>query len=100
MDGDTPWDRLQLLEPQTEDWHCLICVLMVSLHNDQEKLLLTIITTKVAAIISRMYSINLYGYHSYSFIEIYLFFALGHLEVLVSKQFQGSWYSWLLQKPS
>ena len=30
MDGDTPEDRLQLLEPQTEDWHCLVCVLMVS----------------------------------------------------------------------
>ena len=28
MDGDTPEDRLQLLEPQTEDWHCLVCVLM------------------------------------------------------------------------
>ena len=31
MDGDTPWDRLQLLEPQSEDWHCLVCVLMVSI---------------------------------------------------------------------
>ncbi len=30
MDGDTPRDRLQLLEPQTEDWHCLVCVLAVS----------------------------------------------------------------------
>ncbi len=30
MDGDTPRDRLQLLEPQTEDWHCLVCILVVS----------------------------------------------------------------------
>lgn len=36
MDGDTPRDRLQLLEPQTEDWHCLVCVLTVSLYNDKE----------------------------------------------------------------
>lgn len=30
MDGDTPKDRLVLLEPQAEDWHCLVCVLGVS----------------------------------------------------------------------
>lgn len=30
MDGDTPKDRLALLEPQAEDWHCLVCVLGVS----------------------------------------------------------------------
>ena len=30
MDGDTPKDRLQLLEPQSEDWHCLVCMLKVS----------------------------------------------------------------------
>ena len=30
MDGDTPRERLQLLEPQTEDWHCLVCMLNVS----------------------------------------------------------------------
>lgn len=30
MDGDTPKDRLELLEPQAEDWHCLVCVLGVS----------------------------------------------------------------------
>lgn len=30
MDGDTPADRLELLEPQAEDWHCLVCVLTVS----------------------------------------------------------------------
>ena len=30
MDGDTPRDRLELLEPQAEDWHCLVCVLGVS----------------------------------------------------------------------
>ena len=30
MDGDTREERLQLLEPQTEDWHCLVCVLKVS----------------------------------------------------------------------
>ncbi len=31
MDGDTPEERLQLLQPTTEDWHCLVCVLIVSL---------------------------------------------------------------------
>lgn len=31
MDGDTPEERLQLLEPQTEDWHCLVCMLKVSI---------------------------------------------------------------------
>ncbi len=30
MDGDTPQDRLQLLEPQCEDWHCLVIMLSVS----------------------------------------------------------------------
>lgn len=30
MDGDTPEECLQLLEPQTGDWHCLVCILMVS----------------------------------------------------------------------
>ena len=29
VDGDTPEERLQLLEPQTEDWHCLVCMLKV-----------------------------------------------------------------------
>lgn len=29
MDGNTPEDRLKLLEPQTEDWHCLVCFLSV-----------------------------------------------------------------------
>lgn len=29
MDGDTPRDRLQLLEPVCEDWHCLMCFLKV-----------------------------------------------------------------------
>ena len=32
MDGDTIEDRLGLLEPVTEDWHCLVCFLSVSLH--------------------------------------------------------------------
>ena len=31
MDGDTAKDRLQLLEPQSEDWHCMVCMLKVSL---------------------------------------------------------------------
>ena len=30
MDGDSPHDRLQLLEPQVEDWHTLMCFLGVS----------------------------------------------------------------------
>ena len=29
MDGDTVRDRLGLLEPVTEDWHCLVCLLSV-----------------------------------------------------------------------
>ena len=32
MDGDTIQDRLGLLEPVTEDWHCLVCFLSVSVH--------------------------------------------------------------------
>ena len=32
MDGDTIQDRLGLLEPVTENWHCLVCFLSVSLH--------------------------------------------------------------------
>ena len=31
MDGDTIQDRLGLLEPVTEDWHCLVCFLSVSI---------------------------------------------------------------------
>ena len=30
MDSDTPHDHLQLLEPQSEDWHCLVTMLSVS----------------------------------------------------------------------
>ena len=29
--ADTPADRLQLLEPVSEDWHCLVSLLRVSL---------------------------------------------------------------------
>ena len=29
MDGDTPRDRLQLVEPVSEDWHALMCFLKV-----------------------------------------------------------------------
>lgn len=29
MDGDTVIDRLGLLEPVTEDWHCMVCLLSV-----------------------------------------------------------------------
>lgn len=29
MDGDTPKDRLQLLEPQLEDWHSLVCMQVI-----------------------------------------------------------------------
>ena len=34
MDGDTPEERLQLLEPQVEDWHYLLCVLKVCFYSD------------------------------------------------------------------
>ena len=30
-DSDTPKERLQLLEPQIEDWHCLVVLLSVRL---------------------------------------------------------------------
>ena len=30
MDGDTPTDRLELVEPVIEDWHTLMCFLKVS----------------------------------------------------------------------
>ena len=29
MDGNTPEERLELIEPQTEDWHCMVCMLKV-----------------------------------------------------------------------
>ena len=29
MDEDTPFERLEVLEPVAEDWHCLVYVLMV-----------------------------------------------------------------------
>ena len=35
MDGDTIEDRLGLLEPLTEDWHCLVCLLSVGLCNSK-----------------------------------------------------------------
>lgn len=40
MDGNTLAERLALLEPQIEDWHCLLCIVMVRLlfqflHNDE-----------------------------------------------------------------
>ena len=31
MDGDTLQERLGVLEPVTEDWHCLVCLLGVSI---------------------------------------------------------------------
>lgn len=30
MDGDTPKERLQFLEPVCEDWHCLMCFMKVT----------------------------------------------------------------------
>lgn len=27
MDGNTPEERLELIEPPTEDWHCMVCML-------------------------------------------------------------------------
>ena len=30
MDGDTPEERLDILEPQCEDWHSMVCMLGVS----------------------------------------------------------------------
>lgn len=32
-DGDTLRERLGILEPVTEDWHCLVCLLSVSIHK-------------------------------------------------------------------
>ena len=32
MDGDTVKERLGVLEPVTEDWHCLVCLLTVTIH--------------------------------------------------------------------
>ena len=29
MDGDTPEERLEMLEPVVEDWHALMCLLQV-----------------------------------------------------------------------
>ena len=31
MCGNTPTERLELLEPQCEDWHCMVCMLTVRL---------------------------------------------------------------------
>lgn len=33
MDGDTVRDRLSIFEPVTEDWHCLVCLLSVSINK-------------------------------------------------------------------
>lgn len=30
VDGNTPEEQLRLLQPQSEDWHCLVCMLTVS----------------------------------------------------------------------
>ena len=30
MDGDTPRERMELLEPVVEDWHALVCLLKVN----------------------------------------------------------------------
>ena len=35
MDGDTVVDRLGLLEPVTEDWHCMVCLLSVRKFHTQ-----------------------------------------------------------------
>ena len=35
MDGNTPEERLELLEPQTENWHCMVCMLKVSTYTEQ-----------------------------------------------------------------
>ena len=31
MDGDTPRERMELLEPVVEDWHALVCLLKVNI---------------------------------------------------------------------
>ena len=33
MDGDSPREQLQLLEPQCEDWHALMCFLKVCCYD-------------------------------------------------------------------
>lgn len=32
MCGNTPRERLEILEPQCEDWHCMVVILQVSVH--------------------------------------------------------------------
>ena len=33
MDGNTPRERLQLLEPQAADWHFQLCILCISYYQ-------------------------------------------------------------------
>ena len=67
MDGDTPREHLQLLEPQTEDWHCLVCMLTVSF----------------------ILSLWLYSAFIYSLCLSYLF--LGYLEVSECHEIMVLW---------
>lgn len=82
MDGDTPRDRLQLPKPQIEDWHCLICVLTVSLQNDEY------MQHHFKPIIFSVCE-NLDIMYMYMLLSLYPF--LGDLEVFVWTKFQGPW---------
>ena len=53
MDGYTPCDRLQLFEPVCEDWHALMCFLVVSIKNVLTYLLSTHLCT--------LHDINMYN---------------------------------------
>ena len=69
MDGDTTRDRLGLLVPVCEDWHCLICFLGVS-----------------RAIIHLVFCCFIATHHT-----------TGCLEGAVLYELQGPWHTWPLQ---
>ena len=54
MDGDTVKERLGVLEPVTEDWHCMVCLLSVGsfmyTNNITQKQYMTITCMKLGCV--------------------------------------------------
>ena len=94
MDDDTPWDLLQLLEPQTEDWHCLVSVLTVSskhMHDTFEY------RRAFNCGCARLYK---YNYIMHKIFDYKNSFPAGDLEMSVWSNVKRPWYSWIFQVSS
>ena len=89
MDGDTLKERLGVLEPVTEDWHCLVCLLGVSKPTTIDMLIRHILSTHYLSLHQHPPSIACLTYISH----------IGGMESTVSREISsGPWHSELLSQ--